>query len=55
MDEDAAVDADPSGGGDLDEFQNQISGKVFSRLSQACTGGGVPHITAGESTCADLY
>jgi len=38
VDRDAATDANPTRGGELDYFQNQISRKVFSRFSQACLG-----------------
>jgi len=43
----AAANADPPGGGELDELQDQIPREVFSRLGQACSGGGVPYATTG--------
>jgi len=29
MDRDTAADADPRGGGDLDNFQDKVLGKIF--------------------------
>jgi len=55
VDGNAAANADPSGGGKLDELQDQIPGEVFFGLSETCSRGRVAHITTGKSTCAGIY
>jgi len=52
---DAAVDAEPWGGGDLGYLQDEVPGEIFLGQCEARARSRVPHVAVGNYDCGGLH